>query len=65
MADHSSNDVFNAYDLGEHLAKLAGEGGRVTLPNDVRDLYAQAVAGAIESDEVVCLLIQKYKVVEA
>ena len=52
-------DAMKAYALAWHLATLAS-GGRVTIANDVRELYARGATGDLSSDAIVAAIVAKY-----
>lgn len=52
-------DAIRAYAEAEHIAMLAaGEG--VTIPDEVRDVFARGASGEISSDEIVKAIVGRY-----
>ena len=55
----AEKDAVKAYALAWHLSTL-DSGGRITIANDVRELYARGVAGELSSDAIVAAIVAKY-----
>ena len=49
----------DAYELAEHLAMLAA-GESITIPGDVRELYARGARGEISSNAIVAAIVARY-----
>ena len=56
---YAERNAIRAYAQAWHLAHLAS-GKRVTIADDVRDLYALGAAGELSSDQIVAAIVAKY-----